>query len=92
MFNPAVPADFKTIATANLNKKYAWLDEKLAKQDYLLGDAFSVADGYLYNVTRWSKPLGIDLSQYKNVNALMQRVQQRPTVQAALQAEGIAAF
>ena len=39
-----------------------WVDTQLEGKSYLLGDAFSVADAYLFTVTNWAKPVGIDLS------------------------------
>lgn len=89
LFNPATSAEYKTIALANLNKKYTFVDSRLAGKNYLMGDAFSVADAYLFTVTTWAGHVGLDLSAYKNVNAFMDRMRTRPAVQEALQAEGL---
>jgi glutathione S-transferase len=72
--------------------KYAFIDEILGKTPYLMGNEFSIADAYLYNVTRWASydAIKLDLSGFKNLQAFMQRMNQRPSVQASLQAEGIA--
>jgi glutathione S-transferase len=55
----------------------------------LLGDAFSVADAYLFTVLRWSSHVGIDLAKYPVLTAYLARVGQRPKVQEALKAEGL---
>ena len=55
-----------------------------------MGDHFSVADAYLFTVTRWAKPMQIDLSAHANLAAYMDRVNARPAVQEALKAEGLA--
>ena len=75
-----------------MTKKYAYIDEILGKTPYLMGEKFSVADAYLYNVTRLCSydAIKLDLSSFKNLQAFMQRMNQRPSVQASLQAEGIA--
>ncbi len=89
LFNPATPEAYKTIARDKLVSRYKWVDEQLAGKDYLSGEHFSVADGYLFTVTNWASKVGVDLSAYANVAAFMARVAARPAVQEALKAEGL---
>lgn len=89
MYNPQTPEAYKEIAQANLMKKFAIVDEKLANQQFMLGDNFSVADAYLFTVTNWTNFLKLDISQYKNLTAYMAKIAARPAVQAALKAEGL---
>ncbi len=89
LFRPNTPEDFKPIARDALKKKYEYVDGKLEGKNYLLGDAFSVADAYLFVVTTWAPHVGLDLSGFKNVTAFMDRMRARPAVQEALQAEGL---
>ena len=89
LFNPAMPEEAKQISIGNLNNRLKWVDGELAGKSYLTGDAFTVADGYLFVVTNWAKPLGIDLSPYPNLLAFRERVAARPAVQRAMKAEGL---
>ncbi len=89
LFTPTTPDDYKPLVKANLASRYAFLDEKLAGKQYLMGDTFTVADAYLFTVTNWAKYVGLDLSPYANLGAFMGRVAARPKVQAALKAEGL---
>lgn len=89
LFNPATPEAYKAIARDKLVSRYKWVDEQLAGKDYLSGEHFSVADGYLFTVTNWASKVGVDLSAYANVAAFMARVAARPAVQEALKAEGL---
>ena len=89
LFNPAVPEEYKTIAKAKLGDRYRWIDEQLECKSYLMGDAFSVADAYLFTVTNWAKSVGVDISGFKNLGAFMGRVAARPAVQEAMKAEGL---
>ena len=57
LFNPAVPEEYKTMARAKLVDRYRWVDAQLEGKSFLLGDAFSVADAYLFTVTNWAKPV-----------------------------------
>jgi glutathione S-transferase len=54
-----------------------------------MGDAFSVADAYLFTVTNWTRTVGIDISGMKNLLAFQKRMAERPAVQAAMKAEGL---
>ena len=89
LFNPAMPEEAKQIFRDRLAKRFAWLDQQLAGRDYLMADNFTVADGYLFTVTRWAKPLDVDLSRMPNLLAHHERVAARPAVQEALKVEGL---
>ncbi|ELY5218282.1 TPA: glutathione transferase GstA [Yersinia enterocolitica] len=56
---------------------------------YIAGDHFTVADAYLFAVTRWSSNFGISLDALPALKNLMARIEARPSVKAALQAEGL---
>ena len=47
----------------------------------------NVADGYLYNMLRWTTFTGVDLTRWPALQAFFARVEARPAVQAALAAE-----
>ncbi|MBN8747757.1 Glutathione S-transferase GST-6.0 [Xylophilus ampelinus] len=89
LFNPAMPEEAKTLSKDKLKSRYQWLDKQLEGREFLMGEHFSVADGYLFTVTNWAKPTGVDLSSFPNVLAWHERVGQRPAVQAAMKAEGL---
>ena len=89
MFTPGMPEEAKTIAKARLTSRLQWVDGELAKTPYLMGDIFTVADGYLFVVAGWGKHVGIDISALPHLSAFMARVAARPAVQAALRAEGL---
>ena len=90
LFRPTTPEEYKVITKEGLTKKYALVDKWLTGKNYTMGEAFSVADPYLFTVTSWAKHVGLDLSQFKNVGAFMDRMAARPSVQATLVAEGLA--
>ncbi len=90
LFRPNTPDAYKNIARANLSNRYDWINEKLAGKPYLTGDKFTVADAYLFTVTRWAPGVGIDTAKWPHVTAFMDRVAARPKVQEALKAEGLA--
>jgi glutathione S-transferase len=89
LFNPATPDEVKAAAKERLAGRLKWIDEQLAGKDYLMGAQFTVADGYLFTVTNWAKPMNIDLTPYANLQAFRARVAARPAVQKAMKDEGL---
>ncbi|GAA5184382.1 glutathione transferase GstA [Niveibacterium umoris] len=89
LFNPAFPDAAKAVAKELLAKRFDYLSTRLAAQDYLMGNQFSVADAYLFTVINWSQWVGIDLAQWPVLAAFHARVAARPAVQEALRAEGL---
>jgi glutathione S-transferase len=87
LFNPGMPDEGKKIYRERLANRFAFVNGELQGKDYLMGDHFTVPDAYLYTVTRWAKPMAIDLSAYPNLVAHNARVEARPAVQEALKHE-----
>jgi glutathione S-transferase len=89
LFDPKSTADWKASALANLEKKFEWLSGFLDKKTFLMGDAFTVADAYLFTVLNWTRHLKIDLGRWPVLNAYQSRIAPRPKVQQALREEGL---
>jgi glutathione S-transferase len=87
LFNPAMPEEGKQIYRERLANRFDFVNRELEGKQYVMGDNFTVADAYLYTVTRWTKPMQIDISRYPNLVAHNARVEARPAVQMALQHE-----
>ncbi len=89
LFSPDTPEATVANRKAYLQKRYAHLDAILARQPWLMGEQFTVADAYLFTVTRWAKAVHVDLSAFAALADFQKRAGERPAVQAALQAEGL---
>ena len=89
LFNPATPEEYKPMVRERLLQRLQWVDGQLAGTQYLMGDQFTVADGYLFTVTNWTQPTKLDISGLANLAAYRERVGARPAVQAAMKAEGL---
>ena len=89
LFNPATPEEYKPMVRERLLQRLLWVDSQLAGKQYLMGDQFTVADGYLFTVTNWTQPTKLDISGLANLAAYRERVGARPAVQAAMKAEGL---
>ena len=89
LFDQTTPAETRKNREDYLKKRYAFVDKSLEGKPHLLGDAFTVADAYLFTVTQWASFVKLDLSDFGNVLAFQKRVAERPHVQEALRAEGL---
>jgi glutathione S-transferase len=92
LFNPAMPEEAKALFRAKLVERFTWVDGQLAGKAYLTGEAFCVADAYLFTVANWSQFVGVDIAGLAQLGAFMERVRQRPAVQAAMKAEGLITY
>ena len=89
LFKDDTPEATRAERKAYLAKRYDFIEKILARQPYLLGDHFTVADAYLFAVTRWADFVKLDLSAFPSLQAFQKRVAQRPAADAALRAEGL---
>ena len=89
LFNPAMPEEARTLMRQKAQSKFKWVDQQLEGKQYLMGDAFTVADAYLYTIANWTGHTGVDISGFKNLAAFQARMSARPAVQAALKSEGL---
>jgi glutathione S-transferase len=69
--------------------RFAELDAHLAKNEWLAGRIFTVADAYAFAIVNWVPWVGMNLSAWPHLAAYMDRVRARAQVRAALDAEGL---
>lgn len=88
LFNPQMPNEAKTLARQALHKKFGFVNEVLAKKGpYLFGEAFCVADAYLYTITTWAKSQNVELSEFEALTAFTLEMEQRESVKHAKEME-----
>ena len=89
LFSPVLADDAKSFFKDRAASKFKYVDKQLAGRDYLMGEHFTVADGYLYTMLTWAERLAVDTSALANLNAYKARVSDRPQVKEALRKEGL---
>lgn len=89
LFAPDYPELVKGLARTKLTERYTHVEAQLARHPWLMGEAFTVADAYLFTVTNWSRHVAFDLAPFPVLRAYMDRVEARPAVREALRAEGL---
>jgi glutathione S-transferase len=90
LFNPALGEEARQSWKDEVGKKFDFLERQLDGRDYLLGGAMTVADPYLFAMLGWTGKLGIDLARWPKLTAFRKRMEERPTVQTVMRAEGLA--
>ncbi|WOO31086.1 glutathione S-transferase family protein [Diaphorobacter limosus] len=85
---PEAQAAMQRKVPANMRECFALIERHYladaAKGPWVLGEQYSVADGYLFTVAGWLKSDGVDIAEFPRVAAHSQRMAQRPAVQRAL--------
>jgi glutathione S-transferase len=89
LFTPGTTDEVKTATKDRIAGRLKWVEGELAGKHYLMGETYTVADGYLFTVTNWAAHVGLDLSPYANLLAYRARIGVRPAVVAAMKAEGL---
>ena len=89
LFYPATPDATKEQIRTKLASRFEYLSKLLQSQSYLAGNAFTVADTYLFTILNWSHNLKVDLSPYPALIAYQEKVRARPSVQRAMTEEGL---
>ena len=89
LWDSSAPDATKESARAKLATRFGTVEETLAKQSYLTGESFSIADIYLFTIVNWAGMLKVDLTPFPKLQAFMTRVAARPKVHAALKEEGL---
>lgn len=89
LFRPTTPEAYKQTAREQLEQKFQYVNRELQDKPWLMGLHFTVADAYLFTVTRWAHALKLNLNGLDTLNDWFARVAARPDVAAALKAEGL---
>jgi glutathione S-transferase len=89
LFKKDTPAQTREERLGYLRKRYKLIDHLLEGKTFLFGDRFTVADAYLFAVTRWAEGVKLDLSELKHLQEFQRRIAERPAVKAAMEAEGL---
>ncbi|QJY31694.1 glutathione S-transferase family protein [Diaphorobacter sp. JS3050] len=82
---PEAQAAMQRKVPANMTECFTLIERHyLGEGPWVLGEQYSVADGYLFTVAGWLKSDGVDIAQFPKVHAHSHRMAQRPAVQRAL--------
>jgi glutathione S-transferase len=88
LFNPEATDEFKQFVIGDLKKKLEWIDKRLGRGPFLMGEDLTLPDPYLFVITRWTDRM-IGLGQWPDLRAFYDRMLQRDSVRNVLRFEGL---
>jgi glutathione S-transferase len=89
LFHPDSSDELKKWAIGNLSKRLGWLNTSLGSKKFVAAENFTAADAYLFTVLNWTPRVKVDLTQWPNIKRYHTELATRPSVIAAMKAEGL---
>lgn len=80
-------AELKRKTPENMAGCFDLIEAQMLTGPWVLGEAYSVADAYLFTLSGWLRYNDIDIADFPKVHDHRARMRERASVQAALQAE-----
>jgi glutathione S-transferase len=80
-------ADMRRAAPRSVGACFALIEETLFKGPWVMGDAYTICDPYLFTVAQWIEDDGVDPKQLPRIIDHRRRMSARPAVRRALAAE-----
>ena len=88
LFNRNAGEEVKHFFREQLRHKLDYADGKIGQGPFALGDTLTIADPYLFVMTRWADAM-IGLDNWPNLSAFRERMLERPSVRHVLRFEGL---
>jgi glutathione S-transferase len=80
-------ADMRRKVPQTVGDCFRLIEDELFRGPWVLGDRYSVCDGYLFTLADWLEGDGVDPAQFPRVLEHRERVRARPAVAKALEME-----
>lgn len=88
LFYAALDERAKGVFRDRSKARFAFIDEHLSTHEYLVGEAYSIADVGLYAIAGWTSRVGFDIQAYPHLIAHHARIGHRDSVREAQSIEG----
>jgi glutathione S-transferase len=85
--DPASFADMQRKVPQSVSACYALIETQMLKGPWVMGDAYTIADPYLFTLAQWLEDDGVDPSRTPRVIEHRARMLERPNVQQAIAEE-----
>lgn len=87
LWKPTTPDAYKATVLQGVGNRFDYIARTLGDRPFLTGDAFTIADAYLYTIVNWHRFLKFDLARWPALVQFQARVEARPNVRKALEVE-----
>jgi glutathione S-transferase len=88
--DPAAQEAMKKKVPETVGACFDLIEREMLRGPWVMGDAYSVADPYLFTLARYMEVDGVDPAAFPRVLDHRDRMAERPAVQRALKSEGLA--
>jgi glutathione S-transferase len=88
LFNRDAGDEIKHFFREQLRHKLDYVDKKIGQGPFALGETLTIADPYLFVMTRWADAM-LGLDNWANLRAFHERMLERPSVRHVLRFEGL---
>jgi glutathione S-transferase len=85
--DPGALAEMQRKAPQAVGECFALIEREMLDGPWVLGDAYSICDAYLFTFAQWLESDGVDISSLPKVVDHRRRVSQMPAVRAVLEQE-----
>jgi glutathione S-transferase len=79
-------AAMKKKVQENMTACFELIEERMLRGPWVMGEAYSIADPYLFTIARWLPSDNVDISRFPRVHDHYRRMEERPAVKRALAA------
>lgn len=79
--------DMKRKVPENMRACIAMIEQNMLRGPWVMGEAYTVCDPYLFTIGNWAKADGVELSEFPKMSAHRDRMKERPAVQKVLETE-----
>jgi glutathione S-transferase len=88
--DPAAHESMKKKVPETVGACFDLIERTMFRGPWTMGDAYTVADPYLFTIARWLESDSVDPARFPRVLDHRNRMAERPAVRRALKAEGLA--
>jgi glutathione S-transferase len=88
--DPAAHEAMKKKVPQSVGACFDLIERKMFRGPWAMGDAYTIADPYLFTIARWMEVDSVDPTAFPRVLDHRDRMAARPAVQRALKTEGLA--
>jgi glutathione S-transferase len=85
--DPAAIAELKRKAPQAVGECFALIEREMLRGPWVMGEAYTICDCYLFTLAEWLEGDGVDLAQLPKVAGHRRRVAERAAVKRAIAAE-----
>jgi len=82
--DPAAQKTMQAKVPQNMSECYTLIENDFFKGPWVMGEAYTICDPYLYTISGWLAADGVDIAKFPKAHDHFKRMEARPAVKAVL--------